>query len=184
MLQEQDVDEVLQAVAAGSLEALKALYETYNRRVYGLAYAICKDFELAEDVVQDTFLTVFEKAGGYRPCGKGEKWILGIAKNLTRQHLRRERRYCLAEPDENRPCPRRFEDRLEENWQLRELLQSLNPKEQDIVVLHTLGELKLKDIAGYLDMPLGSVYWSYNNALRKMRRQYSVQTGEPTGQRY
>ncbi len=172
MITNQEADELIQAVSHGHQDALHTLYTEYNQAVFLLALTLTKNRHWAEDIMQDTFVTVYDKAPTYSPNGKAHAWILAIARNLSRQRLQKEQKYALQDaldPQAPDPTPR-FEDIIEQNAQIKDLLSVLSNTEQDIVLLHVLADIKLKDIAVYLRIPLGTVYWSYSNARRKMKR--------------
>ncbi len=172
MITPQEADELIQAMAHGDRTALHTLYTEYKQPVFMLALTLTKNKHLAEDIMQDTFVAAYESAASYHPAGKGRSWLLAITKNLSRQQLKREHKYELQEaisPQATAHQPR-FEELIEQHSHIKWLLSTLSAKEQDIVLLHVLADIKLTDIAVYLELPLGSVYWSYSNARCKMKR--------------
>lgn len=76
-------------IAQGDMEALKTLYETYKVPVYRQALAMTGSRELAEDITQDTFLRIQEKAHMYHGPGSEAAWIYAIARNITYDILRK-----------------------------------------------------------------------------------------------
>ncbi len=172
MLTNEEIDSAIHKAALGDINALKEVYEDCAQAVYLMAYTVTKNQSAADDVVQDTFLTVYDKAAAYRSAGKGRSWILGIAKNIARRQVQKQQKYRLQESFDTRVADTapRFEAIIEQNMQVKRLLSVLSEREQDIVVLHVLADIKLKDIAALLRIPLGSVYWSYSNARHKMEK--------------
>lgn len=170
---DREVDEAVGRMAGGDREALKAVYLALRRPVYIVAFTLSRREDLAEEVMQDTFIAVWERAGCFVPRGRGCAWVLGIAANIAKQHLSRESRYLLSgEPaqDDAPDSDAAFERRLERHEQAGRLLKALSRKERDIVILHTLAGLRLSEVADSLGLPAGSVYWSFHNARGKMRR--------------
>ncbi len=186
MLTNAQTDEALHKAAAGDMDALHTVYEAHRQAVFLLSFSLARNKQLAEDVMQDTFLVACEKAASFQPLGKGKAWLLGIARNLTLQQLEKKQKdsVCDALDGQQADTRPRFEDIVEQNMQIKQLLSVLNEKEQTLVVLHILADVKLKDIAELLHMPLGTVYWSYNNALHKLRRRLQAGRDEaPLGKR-
>ena len=69
--------------------ALAELYDRYGRAVYGLILRIVKDRGIAEDLVQETFLRVWNRVGGFdSERGAAGPWLLAVARNRTIDYLR------------------------------------------------------------------------------------------------
>ena len=83
---------LIHEIAQGNTDALEQLYKQYKDRVYRLALSLSHDMHLAEDITQDTFLHVQERARTYRREGSEAAWIIAIARNLTYDSLRRRSR--------------------------------------------------------------------------------------------
>lgn len=79
---------LVQRCQAGDLEAFAALFDRYRQRIYGLACAILGDEPAAEDIVQETFLTLFQKIDDYRGEAAFATWLTAIAVNHCRSRLR------------------------------------------------------------------------------------------------
>lgn len=108
-LEENALDRLLQGVAGGDRDALAELYGRARTAVYALALSYLKNPTEAEDVTQDTFVQIWEKAPAYRSEGKALAWIMTIARNLALMRLRRQQRAgdlteeeWMALPDEGR----------------------------------------------------------------------------------
>ena len=86
-------DEVLQRAAQGDREAFGRLYRRRRPDVYRFVLHMTADAAVAEDVVQDVFLTVMRDGGRFEP-GRAAvvAWLCGIARNHLRQRLSRDRR--------------------------------------------------------------------------------------------
>lgn len=95
----------LAAVAAGDSNALAELYRAYYQPVFLLAATLTGDAALAEDTVQEVFLTVQTCAGRYRPGTNGRAWLFGVTRNVARWQLRRAH-YDTMDEEEPTTCPR------------------------------------------------------------------------------
>lgn len=87
----QDIRQVVRLCQEGRLEAFDALFIHYQHRVFALACIILGDDMAAEDVVQDTFLAIFQKIDGFKGEASFETWLTAIAVNQCRMHHRRQK---------------------------------------------------------------------------------------------
>jgi RNA polymerase sigma factor (sigma-70 family) len=164
------VEDCIAAVARGEKDALAKLYEETYGAVYGYALSIVKNGQDAEDVLQDTYLKIWEGAGTYRPMGKPLAWIFTITRNLARMLLREQKRSVTVEPQDweavfaGRP-EMNYEDRLV----LLALLEILNSEERQIVMLHALAGWKHREIAKFCKISLTATLSKYSRAMKKLR---------------
>ncbi|WP_334109758.1 RNA polymerase sigma factor [Thermodesulfitimonas autotrophica] len=79
---------------------VKLLFERFAQRVFETAYFVLRDRTLAEDVVQETFLTAMTKLGNLRDPLKVEAWLVRVTVNKARSELRKRKRSspCLSPP--------------------------------------------------------------------------------------
>lgn len=87
---------LLQAIASGGRDAFETLLGRYERSLLGFARAVSGSTELAEDVLQETFVSVWRSAATYRGEASARGWLFGIARNALRRQYRRR----VGEPTE------------------------------------------------------------------------------------
>lgn len=168
--QDDMLETYLSDLARGSKDALAGLYEQTHAAVYGFALSIVKNRDDAEDVLQDTYLQIWNAAGSYTPQGKPLAWIFTIVRNLALMRLREQSRTVAVAPEDwqslfaDEPAVD-HEDRL----MLVSLLGSLSDEERQIVMLHTMTGLKHREIGELLGLRLPTVLSKYNRALKKLR---------------
>lgn len=78
-------------------EAFENLYNEMRKSVYYYALHFCNNYAIAEDVMQDTFITIWSKSSSFIPKGDGRSWILSIAKNKTLDAMKKLNRNCSLE---------------------------------------------------------------------------------------
>jgi RNA polymerase sigma-70 factor (ECF subfamily) len=167
---------LLAATATGDLAALDALFERFHLAVYRFLGRLAAADETArDDLVQATFLEARRAARRFRGGSSVKTWILGIAANLARHHLRGERR--------RREKHARYADGLhlvserpDEHVERRELLRDLEdaiarlPHDQQVAfILCDLEELSGVEVARGLGVPQGTV-WRRLHVARKALR--------------
>jgi RNA polymerase sigma-70 factor, ECF subfamily len=159
-------DELVRRTAAGDADAFGALYRRRRPDVYRFALHMTADEAVAEDVVQDTFMTVMQDAGRFDPArGAVTPWLCGIAKNHLRQRLARDRRLEPLAHDEEPATEAAAPEadmlgeliRAEQVESLRRAVLSLPLRYREVVVLCDLQELSYQDAADALACAVGTV---------------------------
>jgi RNA polymerase sigma-70 factor (ECF subfamily) len=155
-------EELLARVARADDAALGELYDRYGRVAYGLALRILRDPALAEDAVQDAFLSVFRSAAGFAAeRGTPKTWILTLVHRRAVDLVRRQQR-AGAEPLEAvEPVAGGATDEeaavREQRRAVQEALRRLTREQREALELAYYGGLTQSEIAERLAVPLGTV---------------------------
>jgi len=80
--------ELISRIAAGDRKAFEELYGLYHRRLARFLTRLTKRYDVAEEVINDTFYIVWRKAGDFRGDSQPSTWILGIAYRKARNAFR------------------------------------------------------------------------------------------------
>ena len=182
----------------GDMAALAILVEKYKRLVYRVAIQITKNHEDANDVMQDTFLKVYESIHSFRQDAAFETWLYRIVVNhATNLVKRRERRreYSLSviseteiHPDLKRTAelannPHLDAERKERQRWVTQAVNSLPLKQRTVVILHEFEGLTHPEIAAILNCSEGTVRSRLHYARQKLRdllKPYIDSTDFPT----
>ncbi len=163
-------DEDILSIANGDREALRRVYTEINGSIYGFALSITKNTHDAEDVLQETVLSVHENAVSYKPQGKPMAWIFTIARNHALSKLRENiRTKGLNENLNFDDEPFSSVDDADSKIVLKAALTLLDDEEARIVMLHASTGMKNREIAEILQLPLGTVLSKYHRAIKKLR---------------
>ncbi len=164
------LDHCIAQMAVGDQAALADFYQRTKAAVFGFALSILKNRHDAEDVLQDTYLQVWQAAGSYRSHGKAMAWVLTIARHRAVDHLRTQGRTESLDP-EGRQDQLAWSPAVteEDRLTLAALLEQLGDQERQIVVLHALSGLKHREIAALLGIPLPTVLSKYSRAIKKLQ---------------
>ena len=168
-------DEALLALIAtpeGDL-ALAELYERYGKVAYGLAYRVLQNSVLAEDAVQEAFLTVWRTAGTYiRERGKPSTWLLTVVHRRAVDIVRREqrRRVAPAAEDAATRAPAAAEEAAlrDRRRAVQAALSQLPADQRQAIELAYYGGLTQAELAEQLDVPLGTVKSRMFAGLRRL----------------
>lgn len=169
--------QLIQRIIKQDQSALTLLYERYGKAVYSLAYRILQNKTMAEEATQDTFMKVWRMSDRWDP-GRGQlsSWLLTITRNTAIDRLRAEKRQTppestplesIAEPgsDFNDPSNRHFlNGRI-----LRDLLTQIPDEQRALIELGFFQGYTHQEMAGLLDLPLGTVKTRVRLGLQKLR---------------
>jgi RNA polymerase sigma-70 factor (ECF subfamily) len=155
-------DLILQ-LQGGSLEALGALYDRYNRLVFRTALAITGDPEAAADLLQDVFLRLHRFAERVDPARPLEPWLYRVTVNQACTWVKR-RRWLQPIEDlaewligETKNSPPRWAEMREESRAIEAALASLPLAQRTVIVMFYINDLPVQEIAEVLDLPQGTV---------------------------
>lgn len=169
-LKSAQLEQLVLDVAQGDEVAFHQLYEATRTAVYGFALSIVKNWQDGEDVLQETYLSVYQSAGGYQPQGKPMAWILRITRNHALMKLRDHKKHqTLQIEDMEKWLEGKHQLSSEDKIVLEAAMKELSDDERQIIALHALGGIKHREIATLLDMKLSTVLSKYRRGLKKMR---------------
>jgi RNA polymerase sigma-70 factor (ECF subfamily) len=156
--------------AAGDEAAVRAIYERYAGPILTVAMGTLAKRDLADEAVQTTMLKAWRAAGSFDPTRELAPWLYAIARRVSIDIYRRERR--AATPDELSDeqvavVPLSFE-RTWEAWEVRTALAELPPDEREVVRLSHFVGMTHGEIAGHLGVPIGTVKSRSNRAHRRL----------------
>ncbi len=164
------IENCLISLANNKVDAMDLLYKTIKNNIY--AYAISKsipNFDI-DDLVQDTFVRIYENAKLYEPLGKPMAWIITIETNVINRYYQTRKReeekskeYLLNNEIVS------FSTSYNENEFLKLLLNNLKEEEKEIISLHIVSNLKFKEIAKIMDKPLSTILSKYNRSIKKLK---------------
>ena len=183
---EADGEALVAAAAAGREDGLAGLYDLYGRRAYAIALRVLRDATLAEDAVQEAFLTVWRSAPSFDPeRGAPSTWILTIVHRravdiVRRQQARRARDVAqLEEP--GRDATDETALAWAEGARVRRALAQLGRGQRRVLELAYYNGLTQSEIAVELDLPLGTVKSRSHAALSRLRSLLEFGEGVSSG---
>lgn len=156
----------------GDINALESIYELTRRGVFSFVLPILRDYDKAEDIMQQTYVQIYEKIDQYDKSKNPQNWILTIAKNLALNEINKDNRELSTDFMDAVNGDKVFSfDRNEYDTPTIDLANKiLTPSEFQIVMLFAVGEYKHREIAEILDLPLGTVTWKYSSAINKLKK--------------
>jgi RNA polymerase sigma-70 factor (ECF subfamily) len=189
---------LIQRLQAGDVDAFETLFERYNSRIYRQAMHLLGNEGEAEEVMQEVFLTLYEKAYMFRGEAAVSTWLYRLTANAAIGRLRRHSRrqeislaaYLPQFRDDGHHRERPVVDwsddleramlREESSHLLREAIDKLRPLDKAVVVLCDLEELPQRETAEILSLSLSAVKARLHRARLILRGQLAASLGYAT----
>ena len=157
------------------------LVNRYRDRLINFVFRFVGSFEEAEDIVQDTFVKLYQKKDYYRPISEFSTWIFTIASNLAKTELRKRKRrkvsYLSQIGIEEKDFDIPVEDTTDEETvgeytesQIQDAIQSLQLHFRTALILRDIEELSYEEISKILDVPLGTIKSRINRARLQLQK--------------
>jgi RNA polymerase sigma-70 factor (ECF subfamily) len=164
-------------IREGDREAFLLLTRAYQKKVFALAYAFFRDKEDALDLVQETFLRLFQKIDSYEEGRSFEAWLLQVARNLCIDRYRKERMRRrgleVSVPVDELPLAAAGAEEAVHASDLKDVLsrcvEKLSDRQRQIFILRHYNQLKNEEIARSLGISLGTVKSLHFKALQNLR---------------
>jgi RNA polymerase sigma-70 factor, ECF subfamily len=171
---------LIQRAQKGDPDAFAALVDEHQRYVYNLAFRVLKDENEALDLTQDTFVRAWTALPNFRGQSQFRTWLYRITTNLCYNRLPGLRRSLtdlgddvlpdLPETKETSSNPLREIESNEARAHVHEAIDRLDAHYKLLIVMRYHDELSYEEIAGLLNLPLGTVKNGLFRAKEKLRR--------------
>jgi RNA polymerase sigma factor (sigma-70 family) len=183
----EDAD-VMRRIRAGDRSAIDDLYERFRRPAFALARRILVDDALAEDVLQEVFLSVWRDPAAFdRGRGTVASWLLAVVHHKAVDAVRREesqrRRQGQAEEEMALEVPVATRDVEEDAWsrlvagQVRTAMGVLSQPQREALTLAYYGGYTQREVAALTGTPLGTVKTRMLAGMRRLKQEL----GGPAG---
>jgi RNA polymerase sigma-70 factor (ECF subfamily) len=166
---ESDFDRLL-AIAAGNRSAFEELYLAYHRRLARFLFRFTPRYENVEEIINDTFMTVWQSAKDFRNASRVSTWIFGIAYHTALKSIRRQRHHAAALSLDDYPEQTTDPGAQTEvqDWLAHGLNRLPLDQRMTLELAYHMGH-SLEEIAAITDTPVGTVKARMYHARRKLR---------------
>jgi len=178
------------ATQAGDVVAFEQLVSRYDRKLFRIAYHIVRNAEDAQDVVQESFIKVFQNIGRFQAQSKFSTWLYRVAVNQSLMELRKQRAQPALmdlfvdgieedgqlpiELSDWRPNPEQQYTESELRELLTRLLQELRPTLRVVFIMHDIEGQPLQEVAEELDLSLSATKTRSLRARLYLREQLTI----------
>jgi RNA polymerase sigma-70 factor (ECF subfamily) len=171
---------LLKRISGGDRQSFEQLYERFSGVLFSTAYRVLNNQEAAEDVLQDVFIQIWEKAPFYDPArGKPLTWAVTLTRNKAIDRLRSTQRRNRLQDDVEKES-QNFEqfdgkssvdavDAMEKGAMVREAIKKLSKEQREAIELAFFSGLTQTEIAERLSEPLGTIKARIRRGMMKLR---------------
>ena len=166
-MNEEKLERKIAELKAGNSRAFDYIYERTNRSVYFAVLYIVRDKMYAEDILQETYVRAIRSLDSYAAGTNFIGWLTVIGKNLARNYVKRAQREVSTDFDTDAYKYGSAETELPYLFDLAAKI--LAEDEYEILMLCQVSGYKRREVAEMLGIPIGTVTWKNNEALKKLR---------------
>lgn len=179
---EKTDDELISEYRTGDEQALQQLIERYLQPIYAFTRRMTNREGEVDDVVQETFVKVWQKLPRYKMTGTFKAWVFAIARNTAIDRLRKKKIPVFSDYEdssgknalvESLSDPETIPETLIEKAEMKGLLDKglslLSPEDVEILTLHYGDDMTFDEIGEIVKKPLNTVKSRHRRALAKLR---------------
>jgi RNA polymerase sigma factor (sigma-70 family) len=169
-------DELVMLLKSKNEQAFAYLYDNYSAAINGVIYRLVDNVELAEDVLQETFVKIWNNLSNYDPIkGRLFTWMINIAKNLAIDTLRSKgfKKQQKIVQDENAVANVKDDNFGAERFDamgIRKQLANLKPEQRTIIDMAYFNGYTQDEISKEMRLPLGTVKTRMRTAIIELRK--------------
>jgi RNA polymerase sigma-70 factor, ECF subfamily len=169
----------LDLIAKDRHAAFELLVETYRTEIFDLCFRIGGNRTEAEDLTQETFISVYEKLDGYRGDAAPRSWLYRIAINKSITFTRRLKRWRMQRGKDDEIFPELPELNVSSDEKLilekdlaihaHKALQDLSARQRTAVILRVIQEMPYEQVATAMNISVGGAKANVHNGIKKLR---------------
>jgi len=180
-------NDLIPALRSGNQDAFRKLVAAYQQRVFNTAVSLLQDQNIAEDISQEVFITVFKSILSFNEKSSLSTWIYRITVNKCLDHLRAKKRQKrqgmfsrIFNTEDDLPEPRVFDhpgillERKEDARYLFEAIETLPGKQKTVFILTQVEELSQKEIAEIMNLSIKAIESLLQRAKANLRKKLST----------
>lgn len=164
-------DKAIIEFSKGNHDSLSTIYDCMARIIFSTAYAIVKNYQDAEDVLQETMIQIAKYSDTYQKKSNAKAWILSMAQHISIDILRKRKNSLPIDEEfleKNVPI---VEDEYS-HLHVHEILNILEEEERQIVVFRLYAKLSYKEISKIMNINISSLHKKYQRAIKKLKNNY------------
>jgi RNA polymerase sigma factor (sigma-70 family) len=170
-----DIKTTIEEAIAGDHGAFEMIIREYSRTVYAIAFGVVHNAAVAEDIVQETFLKAYKNRKKIRDSERFLQWIFSVARNLSKDHLRKKPLVQFPEDpeeikDEAAPDPHRTLEDSERNHKVHSALKGLPEHHRLAITLRYLEGMDHQTIEETMGLSNGALRGILGRGLEALRQ--------------
>ncbi len=156
-------------------DLLNSAMVEFERPLLGYAHSLLSDWELARDVVQETFVKLHRELKFNRPENL-KAWLFTVCRNRSLDILRKNKRMTVTDTevletvgDDAQPNPAKLAERHDAHDRALQLLDRLPENQREVIRLKFQGDLSYKEISEITSLSIGNVGYLLHHGLKRLR---------------
>ena len=176
----------VERILAGDADAFTTLVKKYEKQIHAFVWRKVRDYHIAEEITQDTFLRAYEKLGTLRDPNRFSGWVYMIATRcslawLGKKSIQMQSLEAISQAEIEAQFYAQYvveqNERLATEKQrevVKYLLQKLTARERTVVALHYLSEMSCEEISDFLEMSLNTVKSRLHRARKRLKKESAI----------
>lgn len=166
-----NIEKDILAMQKNDMSVFDHFYHATYKSVFYIIFSILKDYQASEDIAQETYIKIIEKIDTYTSGTNAFAWVLQISKNLALNEKVRKSKIIEIDPS--------IKDFAFGSYTMNTNLQTpiidlaihnLSEEDFQIVSLIAISGYKRREVSEIMQMPIGTITWRYNEALKKLKK--------------
>ncbi len=163
-------DKAIIEFSKGNHDSLSIIYDCMARIIFSSAYAIIRNYQDTEDVLQETMIQIAKYAHTYQKGSNAKAWILTITRHLSIDTIRKKKNSLpINDFLENNTLV--SEDEYS-NLNIHDMLNLLDEEERQIIIFRLYSNLPYKEISKMMSINVSSLHKKYQRAIKKLKNNY------------
>ncbi|MBL7556781.1 MAG: sigma-70 family RNA polymerase sigma factor [Bdellovibrionaceae bacterium] len=165
-------NELVQEIKTGNRKAFSEIVKRHQKSLLRMSLRFVKDLDMAEDVVQESFIKAFEKLNAFEGRASFKSWLFQIAVNTAKNKLRERRRATTDIDSVQLAVGAVAESSLVHSalsQEIQEEIDKLPTKQRTALILRVYEDLSFKEIADIMECPYDTAKANYRHALMKLK---------------
>ena len=179
--------DLLARIARQDRAALRTFFARYHVRLYRYLVRLTRNEGLAEDMINEVFLSVWRNAASFQGQSAVSSWVFAIARNRAMSELRKKSETTLDDPDsydevDDSDTPEETAMKADKGAALRECLFKLTPEHREVIELVYYHDKSVKEVADIVGIPENTVKTRMFHARQKLSvilREAGIDRGWP-----
>lgn len=158
---------LINRIKQGDEEAFEIIYRKYEGLIYYIALSITKNKEDAEEIVQDTFVNMYNSINSYHEKNKFKQWLMQIARNLSYNKVTRNKEKNTIHDDDYINSTQTNDSQYDVIFTIN---NTLDKTAGEIVILKLVYNFSFKEISEELHMTVNQVQGIYYQSLKELKK--------------